>query len=103
MFNYCRTGEPGHSGFSNYFRRLSYNQTGGIFTDSPAGLPLVWTWNTDPRESILETVHTVGANASAPPAAQINREQTNRPFVFSVVGATLSAVFTRSIFRDART
>ncbi|XP_036145513.1 uncharacterized protein LOC105836553 [Monomorium pharaonis] len=39
--------------------RLSYNQIGGIFTDNPAGLPLVWTWNTNPRESILETVYTV--------------------------------------------
>ncbi|XP_039304402.1 uncharacterized protein LOC105196404 [Solenopsis invicta] len=38
--------------------RLSYNQIGGIFTDNPAGLPLVWTWNTNPRESILETVYT---------------------------------------------
>ncbi|XP_014481881.1 PREDICTED: uncharacterized protein LOC106748151 [Dinoponera quadriceps] len=38
--------------------RLSYNQTGGIFTDSPAGLPLVWTWSTKPDESILEAVYT---------------------------------------------
>ncbi|XP_011882455.1 PREDICTED: uncharacterized protein LOC105570101 [Vollenhovia emeryi] len=38
--------------------RLSYNQIGGIFTDNPAGLPLVWTWNANPRESILETVYT---------------------------------------------
>ncbi|XP_032662891.1 uncharacterized protein LOC116840380 [Odontomachus brunneus] len=38
--------------------RLSYNQTGGIFTDSPVGLPLVWTWNANPRESILEAVYT---------------------------------------------
>ncbi|XP_071575483.1 uncharacterized protein [Temnothorax nylanderi] len=39
--------------------RLSYNQIGGIFTDNPAGLPLVWAWNANPRESILETVYTV--------------------------------------------
>ncbi|XP_072767279.1 uncharacterized protein [Anoplolepis gracilipes] len=38
--------------------RLSYNQIGGIFTDNPAGLPLIWTWNAKPRESILETVYT---------------------------------------------
>ncbi|KAL6434297.1 hypothetical protein ACFW04_006021 [Cataglyphis niger] len=37
--------------------RLSYNQIGGIFTDNPAGLPLIWTWNAKPRESILETVY----------------------------------------------
>lgn len=44
---------------SNYFCRLSYNQIGGIFTDNPAGLPLVWVWNANRRESILETVYTV--------------------------------------------
>ncbi|XP_025074464.1 uncharacterized protein LOC105428942 [Pogonomyrmex barbatus] len=38
--------------------RLSYNQIGGIFTDNPAGTPLVWAWNVNPRESILETVYT---------------------------------------------
>ncbi|EFN69742.1 hypothetical protein EAG_12988 [Camponotus floridanus] len=43
--------------------RLSYNQIGGIFTDNPAGLPLIWTWNAKPRESILETVYMVGVNA----------------------------------------
>lgn len=44
---------------SNYFCRLSYNQIGGIFTDNPAGLPLVWVWNVNPRESILETIYMV--------------------------------------------
>ncbi|KAL6263690.1 hypothetical protein P5V15_003778 [Pogonomyrmex californicus] len=38
--------------------RLSYNQIGGIFTDNPAGTPLVWAWSVNPRESILETVYT---------------------------------------------
>ncbi|XP_011707329.1 PREDICTED: uncharacterized protein LOC105462436 [Wasmannia auropunctata] len=38
--------------------RLSYNQIGGIFTDNPAGLPFVWAWNANPRESMLETVYT---------------------------------------------
>ncbi|EZA61275.1 hypothetical protein X777_11981 [Ooceraea biroi] len=42
--------------------RLSYNQIGGIFTDNPTGRPLVWTWNANPQESILETVYTVGVN-----------------------------------------
>ncbi|XP_025157049.1 uncharacterized protein LOC105186829 [Harpegnathos saltator] len=64
--------------------RLSYNQIGGIFTDSPAGLPLVWTWNANPRESILETVYMVGAN-------ERSAEQLERMEFFSESAASRSS------------
>lgn len=62
MFNYCRGSTRSAIQYSNYFCRLSYNQIGGIFTDNPAGLPLVWTWNVNPKESISQTVYTVSVN-----------------------------------------
>ncbi|RLU14793.1 hypothetical protein DMN91_012680 [Ooceraea biroi] len=59
MFNYTVEGALVRQfQDSNYFCRLSYNQIGGIFTDNPTGRPLVWTWNANPQESILETVYT---------------------------------------------
>ncbi|XP_017791541.1 PREDICTED: uncharacterized protein LOC108573589 [Habropoda laboriosa] len=36
--------------------RLSYNQIGGIWTDNPTGIPLIWKWDTVEKKSITKTV-----------------------------------------------
>ncbi|XP_031831054.2 uncharacterized protein LOC116426361 [Nomia melanderi] len=37
--------------------RLSYNQIGGIWRDNPAGPPLVWKWDVDEKNLVVETVY----------------------------------------------
>ncbi|XP_076381147.1 uncharacterized protein LOC117220075 isoform X7 [Megalopta genalis] len=37
--------------------RLSYNQIGGIWGDNPAGPPLVWKWDADEKNLLVETVY----------------------------------------------
>lgn len=58
IFNYCRSETPSVQIF-NYFRRLSYNQVGGIWRDNHAGLPVTWKWNADEKESIVDVVYEV--------------------------------------------
>ncbi|XP_076381145.1 uncharacterized protein LOC117220075 isoform X5 [Megalopta genalis] len=56
IFNYCRPETPPVQ-VSNYFCRLSYNQIGGIWGDNPAGPPLVWKWDADEKNLLVETVY----------------------------------------------
>ncbi|XP_078032730.1 uncharacterized protein LOC144467689 [Augochlora pura] len=57
IFNYCRRPETPPVQVSNYFCRLSYNQIGGIWGDNPAGPSLVWKWDADEKNLLVETVY----------------------------------------------